>query len=141
VSRVINARLDAAIAGLKSIVRVDEQREGIIADMQTRIDIRGSIIDDFKKIDANSQRIDTLGQESKLIYEAQHRDDKSTIGKLEDKLDSCRNSQKWIFGGGALIGGFVGYKVRGAGVLQNPFQSNFQSADERARQAMRMFTK
>lgn len=122
-ARIANARLEAAVAGLKAIVRVDEQREGIIADMQARIDIRGAIIDDLKKVDTNSQRIDTLGQANLEIMREQHREDKDKIGDLEKDLASCRSNQKWIFGAGAVTGGLVGYKIRGAGVqFQNPFQ-------------------
>lgn len=148
------AKTEAAIAGLKALVRVDEQREGIVADMQRRIDIRGGIIDDLKKVDVNSQRVDTLGQDSRRLFEEQHRDDKETIGDLQQALDSCRSNQKWVFGAGVLTGGFVGYKIRGAGTLQSPFTSSasgfqfaqfappdfsqFQtSAEQRARQALK----
>ena len=149
------AKTEAALAGLKSIVRIDEQREGVIADMQKRIDIRGGIISDLTQVDKNSQRIDTLGQDSKLVYEAQHRDDRQTIGDLQEKLDSCRSNQKWVFGGGALAGGVIAWKVKGSSaantVLQfNPFAttpapmtmnfSQFQTtADELARQALSNF--
>lgn len=147
-------KTEAAIAGLRSLVRVDEQREGIIADMQQRIDIRGGIIEDLKKVDANSQQIDTLGQDTRRLFEEQHRDDKDTIGDLETELASCRSNQKWIFGGGVLAGFGIGYKVRGAGQFQNPFTfvttsdqqlkasglnfSGFQSTQEdRLRQALK----
>jgi hypothetical protein len=97
---------------LKSIVRVDEQREGIIADMQSRIDIRGGIISDLKLVDKNSQtidtrnqRIDTLGQENVQTMKDQHREDKQTITDLTKDLDSCRSNQKFVFGAGALVGG------------------------------------
>lgn len=125
-ARIANARLEAAVAGLKAIVRVDEQREGIITDMQSRIDIRGAIIDDLKKVDVNSQKIDVLGQNNLEIMREQHREDKDTIGDLQKDLDSCRSNQKWVFGAGAITGGFVGYKIRGAGTFQNPFTTNAQ---------------
>lgn len=122
--------------------------------MQTRIDIRGGIIDDLKNVDTNAQRIDTLGQDSKTLYEAQHRDDKDTVGDLQQSLDSCRSNQKWIAGVSAVVGGLVGYKIRGAGIVQSPFTfiapsgqqlkasglnlMNFQSPEEeRLRQALK----
>jgi hypothetical protein len=123
-AQITLAKLNAAIAGLKTIVRIDEQREGIIADMQARIDIRGGIIDDLKKVDTNSQRIDVLGVNNLEIMREQHRDDKAMIVDLQKDLASCRSNQKWIFAGGAITGGLVGYKIRGAGTFQNPFLSN-----------------
>lgn len=120
-SEITLRKLTAAIAGLKSIVRLDEQREGIIVDMQTRIDIRGDVIADLRQVDKNSQRIDTLGQDSKAIYEKQHQDDKDTIVDITNKLESCQSSQKWIAGISAIGGGLLGYKLRGSGVVQSPF--------------------
>lgn len=75
-----------------------------------------------QQLDSNNQRIDFLATKNEKLYEDQHRDDKQTIGQLQDDLSSCRSNQKWIFGAGGLIGGVVGYKIRGAGTLQNPFQ-------------------
>lgn len=127
-AEVLQRKLEAAVAGLKSIVRIDEQREGIIADMQSRIDIRGAIIDDLKKVDKNSQTIDTRGQEINAIWKDQHRDDKETIASLQKDLESCRSNQKWVFGAGAITGGLVGYKIGGAGSFRNPFVTNATNA-------------
>jgi len=120
-AQIYQAKVEAAIAGLHAIVRVDEQREGMIADMQERINVRGGIIDDLKQVDKNSQRIDVVGQEGLAIMRAQHTDDKTTIASLQESLNSCRGNQKWIAGLSALGGGLVGYKLRGAGQFQNPF--------------------
>lgn len=101
-------RLDAAIAGLKSIVRIDKSREAVVADLNTRIEIRGAIIDDLKRVDTNNQTIDANQQRNAALYEGIIRDDKAKIGKLEDKLESCQGRQKWIalvsFGGGLYVG-------------------------------------
>lgn len=120
--------------------------------MQKRIDVRGGIIDDLQKVDKNSQRIDTVGQDTRSIFEAQHRDDKETIGDLQGKLDACRSNQKWIAGLSAAGGAYFGYQygkksATGQSVFgQNAFQqftsapnfSTFQTtADERARQALK----
>ena len=143
------AKTNAAIAGLKSIVRVDEQREGVIADMQKRIDVRGGIIQDLSRVDTNSQTIDGLGQNSKQLYEQQHRDDKDTIGDLQESLQACRNNQKWIFLGGAATGGVIAWKLKGSGsrvdqLLTNglqftgsaPLQMFQLSAEQKARAAL-----
>jgi hypothetical protein len=136
---------------LKSIVRVDEQREGIIADMQSRIDIRGGIIDDLSKVDKNSQTIDLRGQEISAVWRGQHDDDKRMIADLQQDLDSCRSNQKWIALISGLGGSYVGYKIRGAGQIQNPFANFGQaafapnpivySAEDKMREALRRVSK
>lgn len=108
------SRLKAATAGLRSIQRIDIERQAIVSDLYTRIDIRGGIIDDLKKVDTNSQKIDSNSIENARLYQAQISDDKLRIGDLQHRLDSCQSNEKWIFGAGALAGGFVGYKIRGA---------------------------
>ena len=143
------AKTEAAIAGLKTFVRVDEQRELVIADLQKRIDIRGGMINDLSRVDKNSQRMDTLGQDSKQLYEQQHRDDKDTIGDLQESLQACRNNQKWVFLGGAATGAAITWKIKGSGsridqLLTNGFQftgsaplQTFQlSSEQRARAAL-----
>lgn len=154
-AQVLSAKLAAAVAGLHSIIAVDEQREAIVEDLKTRIEIRGGIIADLKLVDKNNQQIDTLGQDSKRLYEEQHRDDKTTIGTLQGKLEACRSNQKFVFAGGALVGGAIGYKLKGVTdsvFQQTPFAS-FQSmqlphsqffmiqttADQRAREALKRF--
>ena len=130
-------------------MRIDEQREGVIADMQKRIDVRGGIIDDLQRVDKNSQRIDTLGQDSKQLYEQQHREDKDTIGDLQESLQACRNNQKWVFLGGAATGAVITWKIKGSGssidrLFTNGLQftgsapmSTFQlSSEQRARDAL-----
>lgn len=120
----------AAVAGLKSIVKIDEQRDGMVADMQSRIDIRGGIIDDLKKVDKNSQHIDTLGESSLQIFRDQHRDDKEMIGDLQKDLASCRSNQKWIFGAGVITGGVIVWKVKDAAPSLSSFLS--QTSAQRA---------
>lgn len=119
-------RLDSAIAGLKSIVRIDKSREAVVADLNTRIEIRGAIIDDLKKIDVNSQKIDANQERNVALYEGIIRDDKAKIGKLEEKFEACQSRQKWIallsFGGGLYVGNRVG-----SNQSLNPF-SSFQQA-------------
>lgn len=114
-------KTEAAIAGLKTLLRVDEQREGIISDLNQRIAIRGEIIEDLRKIDTNFQRVDVLGQNNLEIMREQHREDKDIIGDLQKDLASCRSNQKWIALGSAVGGGWIGYKIRGTGTFQNPF--------------------
>ena len=126
-SQVLSAKLSAAVAGLHSIVAVDEVREAVIGDYQKRIEIRGGIIDDLNQVNKNNQRIDSLGQDYVRVAEAQHRDDKSTIDKLGDKLESCQSNQKYVFVAGALTGGAIAWKVKGSNVANsvlNPFQFN-----------------
>lgn len=141
ISRVTNAKLTAAIAGLRSIIRIDEQRTGIVADMQKRIDIRGGIIDDLQKVDRNSQRIDMLGVGNLAVMREQHIDDKRTIGDLQVELKSCQANQKWIALVSGVGGGFIGYKIRGAGQFQNPFvpqsTSTFQLVETQAEKMLR----
>lgn len=120
-------RLDSAIIGLESIVRIDKSRESIVADLNTRIEIRGAIIDDLKRIDTNSQKIDTNQERNATLYEGIIRDDKAKIGKLEEKFEACQSRQKWIallsLGSGLYIGNRIG-----SGQSVNPFSSFQQSS-------------
>jgi hypothetical protein len=143
VAEVAAARLSAANARIASLTQINTDQKAIIDAKDQLIAVKDQIISNLQKIDTNSQKIDVLGQETSAIWREQHNEDKLMIVDLQKDLASCRGNQKWIFGGGAIIGGFVGYKIRGAGQIQNPFQSNlnFQSAEDRAKQATRLFTK
>lgn len=92
--------------------------------MQSRIDIRGGIISDLKQIDTNSQKIDSNSTEIARVFREQIADDKLVRAGLESKLASCQGGQKWIALGSSIAGGFIGYKIRGAGTFQNPFVAN-----------------
>jgi hypothetical protein len=107
------ARLKAAKSGLRSLVRIDQEREAIVATLRTHLALKQSIIDDYAKVDKNGQKIDTNQQANAVDFRAQIADDKVTIGDLRSKLDACRSEQKLYFVGGALAGGFVGYKLKG----------------------------
>lgn len=108
------ARLKAAKAGLRSLVRIDQEREAIIGTLRQHIALKQTIIDDYSKIDKNSQKIDTNQAENARIYREQIADDKLRLGDLQHRLDSCQSNQKWIAGAGFLAGGFLGYKLHGA---------------------------
>lgn len=149
---VLSAKLKAAVAGLKSIVRADEAREGIVSDLEQRIKIRGDIIADLQKVDRNNQQIGTLNQDTRAILDKQHEDDQRTIGQIQDKLDSCRNNQKWIAGISGVTGAYLGYKygkqvVSATGLLNLSSAGSqylmFQpTADERAKGlVMKQFTR
>jgi hypothetical protein len=88
--------------------------------MEEWLAVKQKIIDDFRKIDTNSQKVDVLGQDSLVIMREQHNDDRKMIVDLQNDLESCRSNQKWIAGISAIGGGFIGYKIRGAGQFQNP---------------------
>lgn len=141
VSETAAVRVRAAANGLRSLMRAYRGNEGIIATLEKHIGFQDKIIAKYEKIDTNSQRIDTLGTDSLALMREQHRDDKETIGDLQASLESCRSNQKWIFAGGALIGGWAGYKIRGAGQFQNPFvpqsTSTFQLVETQAERMMR----
>jgi hypothetical protein len=125
---VLEARLTAATAGLRTIVLIDKNRQGIVTELETWLAIKQKVIENLQTIDKNSQTIDTRQSESVTILRDQHREDKDTIGDLQGELEACQAGQKWAFGLGALTGGFVGYKIRGAGTFQNPFTpTNFSN--------------
>jgi hypothetical protein len=155
VAEVATARLAAAQAKIASLNQQLADKDAIIGAKDQLLGVKDQIIANLKQIDTNSQRIDTLGQDSLAIMREQHRDDKETIGDLQKSLDSCRGNQKWFFGAGSVIGGVVGYKIRGAGQIQNPFVFNpaassfakldfsqFQlSSEDRVKQALKAIQK
>jgi hypothetical protein len=124
VAEIALARLKAAEARIVSLNQMITDKDAIIGAKDQLISVKDQIIANLNRIDTNAQKIDTIGQDSLQIMRDQHRDDKETISDLQKDLASCRSNQKWIFGAGAITGGLVGYKIRGAGQFQNPFQTN-----------------
>ena len=131
VAEVALARLQSASVSLRSLVRIYQEEEGIIQTQEHHLVVKDRIIADYEKLDKNNQqldtnsrRIDTLGQDTARIYEKQHDDDKHTIKDLNDDLNSCRSSQKFVFLGGALTGGMIAWKVKSnsSSGHWNPFQ-------------------
>lgn len=127
-AEVERARLKAAKAGIRSLIRIDKERDGIVSTQAQHLALKQKIIDDYAKIDTNSQRIDRNQEENARVYREQIADDKLRIGDLQHRLDSAQSNQKWIAGASALAGGFIGFKLCGATQnlnLQNPFGSQF----------------
>lgn len=122
----MQARLTAAVSGLRSIVTIDKTREQIIAMQERALTVADKITAKYGTVDANNQTIDANQQRNVVLYEGIIRDDKAKIGKLEDKFEACQSRQKWIallsFGGGLYVGNRVG-----SGQSLNPF-SSFQQA-------------
>jgi hypothetical protein len=145
VAEVAAARLSAANARITSLTQINADQKAIIDAKDQLIAVKDQIIANLKQMDTNSQRIDVLGTEKEAIWKEQHRDDKEMIADLTKDLASCRSNQKFVFAGGAILGGAIAWKVKGNnGALQNPFGSNgltFTSPEERARIAMKGFLK
>lgn len=117
------------------MIRMDKENQAIMSLKDQHIAFQDTIITKYskldtnnQKLDTNSQRIDTLGQDSNQILKDQHREDKQAIADLTKDLNSCKSSQKYVFGAGAIAGGLVGYKIRGAGTFQSPFASSQANA-------------
>lgn len=139
----LDARLKSALLSLRSLVRIYAEQEGIIQMQERHIGKQDQIIAKYEKLDVNNQRIDTnsqridvLGLRNEQLHQEQHADDKRTIGDLKAELDSCRGNQKWIALLSGFGGGFIGYKIRGAGQFQNPFtpqsSASFQLVETQA---------
>lgn len=102
------------------MIVMDKENQAISTLKDQHIAFQDKIIDKYSKldknnqtVDTNSQRIDTLGMQNVQLFRDQHAEDKQAIASLQQDLNSCRSSQKWVFGAGAITGGFVGYKLRG----------------------------
>lgn len=118
----MQARLSAAVAGLHSIVRMDQDRERIIVMQDRALKIADGIVAKYGTVDKNNQTIDTNQIQTATLFQGIINDKKEQIGDLEHKLDSCQSNQKWIAGLSALGGGYLGYKL-GKGGITNPFSS------------------
>lgn len=122
VAEVMQARLTAAVAGLHSIVRIDQDRERIIAMQERALAVADKITAKYGKVDSNNQTIDANQIENARIYREQIADDKLKIGDLQHRLDSCQSNQKWIALVSGVGGGFLGYKLHGVtSNFTNPF--------------------
>lgn len=144
VAQVVQARLKSAVEGLNSLVRAykwevaTEQLQDRHIAKQDQILAKYEKLDtNNQKLDSNSQKIDTIGQDSARIYEIQHNDDKNTIAKLNEDLNSCRSNQKYVFLAGAVTGGVITWQIKGGG---NPFQQFTQSGVTQAQRDYVNFT-
>ena len=141
--RICAARLEAAEAKVAALQGIIADKDAQLLAKDELLAIKNQTIAALKQIDTNSQRIDTLGADSLAIMREQHRDDKETIGDLQAELKSCQANQKWIALVSGIGGGFIGYKIRGAGQFQNPFvfvpqsTSTFQLVETQAEKMMR----
>ena len=137
------ARLEAAEAKVAALQGIIADKDAQLLAKDELLAVKNQTIAALKQIDTNSQRIDTLGADSLAIMREQHRDDKETIGDLQAELKSCQANQKWIALVSGIGGGFIGYKIRGAGQFQNPFvfvpqsTSTFQLVETQAEKMMR----
>lgn len=126
---MLETRLNAAVAGLQSIIVIDKNREGIISTLNDWLALKDKVIEDYKKIDANTQTRNANSGTIAELFRANATTYEKQIDDLRGDLASCKSDQKLIALGTALGAGYLGYRYGQATANSNSGLLNFNTTN------------